>query len=450
MKRVRWMAALSLFLAPLAAVPASGSAVDVVDVKFGDAIDVPRVADGLAKVTVRFQGRSGQGLLITDNHGELSASCEHPTLTTAGTTVPRGEAGTWLFPRTGAYVLDFEHSCMSTSSGGASNLADYTIEIRRVVFHRGAVGERLDTRMTRTTWHAFRVPVPKGPGVRIVSSRPGGSMVEAARKLERPGSEQRKWSTMCTPLSAPTADQGLGSDCGYPFRRRDDYVVFSAAPTTLEPYAAEFTDLDGAPSVWRGERPRLIRFDGKRGDVVRLDVGNLDLDSHTYLDPELTLGGRDGYVYPLANSRDVSGVESVDSFRELVWELPYTGSFAFDVGGTVVRPAAKVRASVRSVRIVPMRLGVPVELDIGPDAWVFAKLPRAETYGFATITVLSASPGLAPGWRAFAPNLSDDIIGPVATTIGTSDRLSTPLGVVVVPGAGQGAGTLTVRLDQAS
>jgi hypothetical protein len=92
---------------------------------------------------------------------------------------------------------------------------------------------------------------------------------------------------------------------------------------------------------------------------------------------------------------------------------------------------------------------VPVKLDLGPDAWVFAKLPRAETYGFATITVRSASPGLAPGWRAFAPTLSDTI-GPVATTIGTSDRLSTPLGVVVVPGPGQGAGTLTVRLDQAS
>lgn len=447
MKRSRWMATLSLLLAPLTALPASGSAVDVVDVKFGDAIDVPRVADDLAKITVRFQGRAGQGLLISDNHGELDASCEHPTLTTAGKTVPRGEAGTWLFPRSGTYVLDFEHSCVGFSSGGSEYLADYTIELRRIVFHRGEVGERLDTRMTKTTWHAYRVPAPKGPGVRIVSSRPGGSFVEAARKLERPGAEQRKASSMCTPLSVITADQGLGSDCSYPFRRSDDYVVFSAAPTTLEPYGAASTDIDGAPSSWRGARPRLVRFDGKRGDYVRLDASNLDLASRSYLDLELTLRSRDGYVYPLADSGDLTGARGGDAYREVMWELPYTGSFAFDLGGAVVRPAAKVKASVRSVKVVPMQLGLPVELEIGPGAWVFAKLPRADTYGGGTFTVLSASPGLAAGWRAFAPTYSD-YIGPVSE-IGTSDRIADPLGVVVVPGLGQGAGALTVRLDRA-
>ena len=334
--------------------------------------------------------------------------------------------------------------------GAVSYLADYTIEPRRIVFHRGQVGERLATRMTKTTWHAFRVPVPKGPGVRVVSSRPGGSYVEAARKVERPGAEQRNESSMCTPLSVPTGDQGLGSDCTYPFRRSDDYVVFSAAPTTLEPYAAASTEIDGAPSVWRGERPRLVRFSGKRGDYVRLDARNLDLDSRSYLDLELTLRGRDGYVYPLADSGDVTGVRGGDAYREVMWELPYTGSFAFDLGGRVVRPAATVKASVRSVRVVPMQLGVPVELEVGPGAWVYAKLPRAETYGFATIKVLSASPG--PGGRVacLRPHPLPTTIGPVVTEIGTSDRIAnSPLGVVVVPGPGKGAGTLTVRLDQA-
>lgn len=234
MKSLRWIAALSLLLAPLAVAPVSNAEeAAVIDAKFGDLVDVPRVAPDRAEVRVRFQGRAGQGLLITDNHGEFNPSCEHPTLTTAGKPVPRGEAGTWLFPRTGAYVLDFAHSCIGTSPGGADYLADYTIELRRIVIHRGAVGKRLDTRMTKTTWHAFRVPVPTGSGVRVASGSPVGAIVEALRKVVRPGGVQRNFSEMCRPKKLLTGP-GLGDECGYDIRRGDDYIVLAHEPTTLQ------------------------------------------------------------------------------------------------------------------------------------------------------------------------------------------------------------------------
>lgn len=233
MKSLRWIAAVSLLLAPLAVAPTSNAGeAAVIDATFGDLVDVPTVAPDRAEVRVRFQARAGQGLLITDNHGEFNPSCEHPTLTTAGKPVPRGEAGTWLFPRTGAYILDFAHSCVGTSPGGADYLADYTIELRRVVFHRGVVGEQLDTRMTRTTWHAFRVPVPAGPGVRVFSQSTGGAIVEAFRKVARPGDVQRNFSEMCIPKILLTGP-GLGDECGYDIHRRDDYVVLGYQPATL-------------------------------------------------------------------------------------------------------------------------------------------------------------------------------------------------------------------------
>lgn len=449
MKRFGWVAAaaaVSLFVAPLTAVPASGAAAaGVIDVKFGEVIDVPQTEDRLARIAVRFRGRAGQGLLISGNDGQLhTASCEQSTLTTGGRTVARGKAGAWLLPRTGTYRLDYQSSCRGSSSGGADYLIDQTLTLRRIVMHPGAVGERLNTRMTDSTWHAYRVPVPKGPGVRVSRF----AMVETARTLFRPSAEPRVNSSLCRPTSLFTRDQRLGSDCDFPFsvRRSDDYVVLADSPVKLVPYTAVSTAIDSAASQWRGAGPRLLRFSGSAGDFVRLDTTNLDLLSREYVDVAIRLRGPAGEIYRAATSYEAYGDEPGADYQELMWQLPTDGKYAFEVAGELLRPRSKVTASVRSVKAVPLQLGVPVELAVGPDAWQFAVLPDTDTTFMGRITVVATSPGLAAGWRVFAPVRSQHY-APM-TTVGAGVPLDTPKGIVVIPGPGSGSGTITVRLDE--
>lgn len=440
-------ATLSILLATFAAVPASARQEAVIDAKFGDSIAVPEVFPNVAEVKVRLRGRAGQGLLISDQVGDADPGCETATLTIAGTTVPRGEMGTWLFPRTGTYLLHYQHSCMGSSSGGSGFLIDVTLELRRLVIHSGKVGQRLNTRTTRSTAHAYRVPVPSGPGVRVAGRFRGRVIVEAARMLKHPGRNQRNFNSMCRPGSLITGDENLGDDCGYNIRRNDDYIVLGEKPTTLTPYAESSATLDKAAASWRDNGPRLFRFSGRAGTFVSLDVSNLDLTSAGPDDTRLHLRGEDGDVYPAANGHSAYGHTYPErTYQELMWELPSTGRYAFEMAGKRLRPAAKVTANVRKVKVVPLQLGVPTELTVGPDAWSYAQLPEVTETFTGKITVLSTSGDLAPGWRVFGPTESDQS-GPV-TVVGEGAPFDTPRGIVATPGAGGGTGTITVRLDK--
>lgn len=442
------VAALPMLLTALAAVPpASAADASIIEAMFGDRIAVPEVATDLAKVKVRFQGRAGQGLLLSDGLGDANPGCETVKLTSAGKTVPRGEMGTWRFPRNGSYLLDYQQSCQGSSPGGAEYLLDVTLQLRRLVIHRGKVGQRLDTRLTRSTAHAFRVPVPSGPGVRVARRTEGDVIVEAARMLDQPGRNQRNFAGMCRPVSLITGDENMGDDCGYRIRRSDDYIVLGDQPTTLTPYAESSATLDKSGASWRDDDPRLLRFSGKAGTFVSLDVSNLDLTSAGYWDTRLQLRGADGYVYPAATGHSAFGHTYPErTYQELMWELPTTGSYAFELSGKRQRAAGKVTANVRTVSVVPLQVGVPTELTIGPDAWTYARLPEVNETYVGKITVLSTSGDLAPGWRVFGPTESDQS-GPV-TIVGEGAPFDTPTGIVAVPGADGGSGTVTVRLDK--
>lgn len=440
-------ATLSFLLAPFAAVPASAHQEAVVDAKFGDRVAVPAISADLARVKVRLQGRAGQGLLIGDGVGDTDPGCETAKLTGAGKTVPRGAMGTWIFPRSGTYVLDYRQSCRGSSSGGADFLIDVTLELRRLVIHSGKVGQPLNTRLTRSTAHAYRVPVPSGPGVRVVGGLVGTVIVEAARMLDQPGRNQRNFNSMCRPRSLITGAQKLGDDCGYRIRRSDDYIVIGGRRTTLKPYAAASANLDKAGASWRDDSPRLLRFSGKAGTFVSLDVSNLNLTSAGYEDTRLQLRGGRGYIYPSANGHSAYGHTYPErTYQELMWELPATGRYAFELFGKRVRAAGKVTANVRTVKVVPLQLGVPTELTVGPDAWTYAQLPEVTETFVGKITVLSTSGDLAPGWRVFGPTESDQS-GPV-TAVGEGVPFDTPRGIVAMPGAGGGTGAITVRLDK--
>lgn len=265
--------------------------------------------------------------------------------------------------------------------------------------------------------------------------------------LKHPGRNQRNFNSMCRPGSLITGDENLGDDCGYNIRRNDDYIVLGEKPTTLMPYAESSATLDKAAASWRDNGPRLFRFSGRAGTFVSLDVSNLDLTSAGPDDTRLHLRGEDGDVYPAANGHSAYGHTYPErTYQELMWELPSTGRYAFEMAGKRLRPAAKVTANVRKVKVVPLQLGVPTELTVGPDAWSYAQLPEVTETFTGKITVLSTSGDLAPGWRVFGPTESDQS-GPV-TVVGEGAPFDTPRGIVATPGAGGGTGTITVRLDK--
>ncbi|UUZ60797.1 hypothetical protein [Nocardioides sp. B-3] len=436
------VAAISVLVAPLTTGLASATvSAAVVDVKFGDAIEVPEVAPFVGRIKLRLHGRKGEGFVLANR--DASADCERAHLSIAGKVVPGGELGNWFFPRTGTYVLDYEHTCRGESSGGAAYLWDVVPEPKRLVIHEGSVAEPLNTRITETTVHAYRVDAVKGPGVRVESGDGYGAVVEAARKLE-PTATQRNFARLCHTRSVLTREV-LGSQCGYRFRRNDDYLVINTEPTRLERYAAASTPIDGSGDAWRGADPKLLRFSGTAGQFVRPETSNLDLDSTNSDTAEVALRGPDGYVHPWAISPHAFG-EGKRHYRELLWKLPASGSYLFELDGRLVRSEAQASAAVRSVSAVPMQAGVPVELKLGKDTRALAEMPALATSARWRVSVLSASPELAVGWGVFSSAEGESSV-PV-TAPGAGAFVFDPRGVVAIPGEGAGEGTITV-LDSA-
>ncbi len=451
---------VSGFDASVAASSAPGGsrsdALSVRDVRFGQAVRVD--SDGTrARATLRFRGREGQGMTI-EGPLDYVARCDFSTLQSRGRTVPRSATGVWMLPRTGSYTLRFDDRCPSnTSPGGGEYQEDRSVVLKRVVLHRRDVGRKVPTRTTRTTVHAGLVTlrtradaleVVTGDttdgiaGTTLVTIQPAGSLLRKRFVADEDARAEPTCRTDHLDIGNPLrsfTDQRCGDGTA---RRGATYVVFSEEPVRLRPFRTVRASVDATePATWSGEGPIRLSLTGRSGEVIRLDAPAL----RGLLRSTAVLRGPNGRrVYQLSSTSDYS-------LTQTTWQLPRDGRFFLDLG-SAPRRKKSVRATVRSVDAVPLEIGVPRTLTSQDGEWVVALLegPGGDD---GRLTVTDVAAGSPAGWEASALGSNEsDSDGfpqpvPALTAVGVGQQILYPNGVLLVPGDGDGATSVTVRLD---
>ena len=436
--------------AVVAASPGGGAAerlalASVRDVRFGQSVLVPSKNDR-ARANLKFVGRAGDGLILNGDWSHVSR-CDFSTLHASGRVVRRSAVGIWMFPRTGTYTLHFDDRCPNNvSPGGGTYQEDQLLVLKRLVLHRRDIGQRVPTRSTRSTVHAGLVTLRTRADALAVESR-GLPTVEHAGRLLRgrfvPDEDARATRTCYTThlgIGHPMRN-ALDRRCaGGKVRRGTSYVVFSEKPTRLNPYRTIRTKLDAARPVERqGWGPTRLSFVGRAGDVIRVDAPALK-NLNWY---NAVLRGADGRrIDVLTNTSDYSAIKSP-------WPLPYSGRFFLDLG-SAPRGTEVVRATIRSVDTVSMKVGAPATMTARDGRWVVALLatPGVRDGQLTVSNVDTASPA---GWKAAVLGISRDTesVTDALTAPGVSEIFSYGQGVLLTPGDGNEPTSITVELDVA-